>query len=93
MVKQLKLPLGEVLPLAPPPLSQEGNSTFSTFTDNMKLPVHRWCEMSVWVSRPLGSKPLLLKPWNGGVRLSSIHLPVRGRRCLLLRKWGLNVWE
>jgi hypothetical protein len=53
MVKQLKLPLGEVLPLAPPPLSQEGNSTFSTFTDNIKLPVHRWCEMSVLIKNTL----------------------------------------
>jgi hypothetical protein len=32
------------------PLSQEGNSTFSTFTDNMKLPVHRWFRFSAGFS-------------------------------------------
>ncbi len=46
MTKQLELPLGEVLSLVPPSLTP----TFSTFADNIKLPVHRWFRYSAGFS-------------------------------------------
>ena len=48
MTNQLELPLGEISSPASTPLTREDN--FSTFADNMKLPVHRWFRYSAGFS-------------------------------------------
>jgi hypothetical protein len=50
MTKQLELPFWEVGSPVSPPFNPEGFSNFSTFADNMKLPVHRWFRFSAGFS-------------------------------------------
>lgn len=50
MTKQLELPLGEILSPASALITPEKFDNFSTFADNMKLPVHRWFRYSAGFS-------------------------------------------
>ncbi|MEW5856395.1 MAG: DNA methyltransferase [Cyanobacteriota bacterium] len=50
MTKQLELPFWKVGSPVSPPFNPECFSTFSTFADNMKLPVHRWFRFSAGFS-------------------------------------------